>query len=304
MPVHRSGPIASELPHGRINPRTSIPFFAVHLLPLLAVFTGVPWKAWVLLAVTYWGRMFFITAGYHRYFAHRSFRTGRVFQFVLAFGGGMAAQKDALWWAGHHRVHHRYTDTELDPHTPRKGFWWSHVGWILADDYSDRPAGSMADFEKYPEIRFISRHDWIPPWVLAIACTLIAGWPGLLIGFFLSTVLLWHSTFMINSLAHVQGSRRYDTKDTSRNNPLLAVLTMGEGWHNNHHRHGYVCRQGVAWWEIDMTWYVLWALEKLHVIHHVRRRRPDDDAVTDGADDVPVASLDAGVAEVVEPVGV
>lgn len=261
------------LPAGRINPRSSIPFFLVHLVPLLAIFTGVSTTAWVLLAVTFWGRMFFITAGYHRYFAHRTFRTGRVFQFILAVGGNTAVQKGPLWWAGHHRIHHRYTDTEADPHTPRKGFWWSHAGWILSDDTSPVPEGTMKDFEKYPELRFLTRHDWIAPWSLALVCFLIGGWSGLLIGFFLSTVLLWHATFLINSLAHVYGSRRFVTEDTSRNNPLLAVLTMGEGWHNNHHKAPYVARQGLRWWEIDVTWYVLVVLEKLRVVHDVKRPR-------------------------------
>ncbi len=262
-----------RLPHGKINPKTSIPFFLVHLLPLLAIFTGVSRTALVLLFVTYWGRMWFITAGYHRYFAHRSYRTGRAFQFVLAFGGCTAAQKGPLWWAGHHRIHHRYADTIDDPHTPRKGFWWSHVGWILGDDTSDRPANSMKDFEKFPEIRFISKQDWIAPWALGLACFLIGGWSGLLIGFFLSTVLLWHSTFLINSLAHVRGRRRFETRDTSRNNALLALLTLGEGWHNNHHHHAHLARQGLRWWEIDVSWYVLVVLEKLHVIWGVRRPR-------------------------------
>jgi stearoyl-CoA desaturase (Delta-9 desaturase) len=281
----------AELSHGRINMRTSIPFFALHLLPLLAIFTGVPWTAWVLFGVTYWTRMFFITAGYHRYFSHRTFKTGRVFQFVLAFGGASASQKGPLWWAGHHRMHHRYADTELDPHTPRKGFWWSHVGWILSDDTSDRPAGTMKDFEKYPEIRFISRHDWIAPWSLAIVCFLVAGLPGLLIGFFLSTVVLWHSTFLINSLAHVYGSRRFATTDTSRNNLLLALLTMGEGWHNNHHRQASVCRQGLRWWEIDATYYMLCALERLRVVSDLKRPRTTDrdEGSADHADDAPVA---------------
>ena len=159
--------------------RTSVPFFLVHLLPLLAIFTGVTWTAVILFMATYWGRMFFITAGYHRYFAHRAFRTGRAFQFVLAFGGCMSAQKGPLWWAGHHRIHHRYTDTIDDPHTPMKGFWWSHVGWILSDETSTRPEGTMKDFEKFPEIRFISKQDWIAPWTLGIACFLIGGWSGL-----------------------------------------------------------------------------------------------------------------------------
>lgn len=250
-----------------------MPFFLVHLLPLLAVFTGVSRTAVVLLLATFWGRMFFITAGYHRYFAHRAFKTGRLFQFVLAFGGATAAQKGPLWWAGHHRIHHRYTDTAADPHTPLKGFWWSHVGWILSDETKEQPPGTMSDFQRFPEIRWISRHDWIAPWSLGVACFLIGGWSGLVVGFFLSTVLLWHSTFLINSVAHLFGRRRFDTIDTSRNIPWLAVLTLGEGWHNNHHRHPHLARQGLRWWELDVTWYVLVLLEKLRVIWAVKRPR-------------------------------
>ena len=140
---------------------SSIPFFVVHLLPFLAIFTGVTWTAVILCLVTYWTRMFFITAGYHRYFSHRSYRTSRAFQFVLAFGGTTAAQKGPLWWAGHHRIHHRYTDTEMDPHTPRKGFWWSHAGWILARDTKDMPEGTMKDFARFPRdpVRLEARLD-------------------------------------------------------------------------------------------------------------------------------------------------
>ncbi len=278
-----------DLPHGRINPRSSIPFFVVHMLPFLAILTGVPAKVWILFAVTYWGRMFFITGGYHRYFSHRSYKTSRVFQFVLAFGGGTAVQKGPLWWAGHHRLHHRFADTVDDPHTPRKGFWWSHAGWILCDETSAVPDGAMKDFQRYPELVFLTRHDWIAPWTLGVGCFLIAGLPGLLIGFLLSTVALWHSTFLINSLAHVFGSRRFVTEDTSRNNGALAILTMGEGWHNNHHKAAYVCRQGLRWWEIDATWYVLVLLEKLHVIWDVKRPRPVEETPTGPAFEEPVA---------------
>jgi len=266
-------------------------------VPLLAIFTGVSLGVWIMCAVTFWTRMFFITGGYHRYFSHKSYKTSRAFQFVLGFGGCTAAQKGPLWWAGHHRIHHRFADTVDDPHTPRKGFWWSHMGWILSDDTSTAPARSMKDFEQYPELRFISKHDWIAPWSLAVLCFVLGGWSGLFIGFVLSTVLLWHATFLINSLAHVFGSRRYATEDTSRNNFLLAVLTMGEGWHNNHHKSAYVARQGLKWWEIDVTWYVLVVLEKLHIIWGVKRPRPaatidSPDAVLSATDDVVDEALD------------
>ena len=245
-------------PEERVNWKTSFPFFLVHVLALVGTLvTGITMTAFVLFLVMFWGRMFFITAGYHRYFSHRSYKLGRGMQLVMAFGGGMAAQKGALWWASHHRNHHRYSDTELDLHSPQKGFWWSHVGWILCDKNNAWDEDGIRDFAKFPELRFLTKHDWIPPWTAGVAAYLIGGWSGLVFGFLGSTVLLWHSTFFINSLAHVMGRRRYATTDTSRNSALLAVLTMGEGWHNNHHYYQASCRQGFYWWEWDPSYYVL-----------------------------------------------
>jgi len=253
----------------------TIPIWIIHVLPFLAFLTGVPWWNWVLLAGTYWGRMFFITAGYHRYFAHRSFKTSRVMQFILAFGSGTAAQKGPLWWAGNHRLHHRYADTPRDIHTPIKGFWWSHIGWILCSEHDATPTESIEDFASYPELRFLNSHDWIAPWSLAIVCAIVGGWSGLLIGFFLSTVLLWHSTFMVNSVVHVVGTRRYATNDTSRNNAAVAFLTMGEGWHNNHHYYPASARQGFFWWEFDATWWVLRAMAAVHLVTDLKVPSPE-----------------------------
>ena len=175
----------------------------------------------------------------------------------MAFGGTMAAQKGPLWWAAHHRNHHQFADTERDTHSPQRGFWWSHVGWILCDKFGASRHDKIRDFAKYPELRFLDKHDWIGPWTLGVVCYLIGGWSGLLIGFFASTVLLWHATFTVNSLAHVFGRRVYDTPDTSRNTLLVAIATGGEGWHNNHHRYPFSARQGFHWWQIDTTYYVL-----------------------------------------------
>ncbi|NLV55495.1 MAG: acyl-CoA desaturase [Acidimicrobiales bacterium] len=244
--------------------------FLIHGLCLLAVFTGVTWKALALCFVLYFGRMWFITAGYHRYFSHRSYKTSRAFQFVLAFGGGSAAQKGALWWASHHRDHHRFSDTDRDVHSPLKGFWWSHIGWILCDKYKGWDPDSIKDFNKFPELRFITKHDWIPPWTVAIASYLIAGWPGLIVGFFWSTVLLWHGTFTVNSLAHVMGRRRYATTDTSRNSALIALWTGGEGWHNNHHYYQAAARNGFFWWEYDPTYYVLKVLSWFRIVRDLK----------------------------------
>jgi stearoyl-CoA desaturase (delta-9 desaturase) len=254
----------------RVNRLTSIPFIAVHVLPLLAIFTGVTWRSVVLCVVLYYVRMFCITAGYHRYFSHRSYRLRRFPQFLLALGGTSAVQKGPLWWAAHHRHHHRHSDGEADIHSPQGGFWWSHMGWIICDKYSHTDLDAIRDFAKYPELVWINKRDWIAPWTLGIACFVFAGWSGLLIGFVLSTVLLWHSTFTINSLAHVFGRRRYATEDTSRNSALLGLLTMGEGWHNNHHYHQASARQGFYWWEVDMTYYILKALSWVGIVRDIK----------------------------------
>jgi stearoyl-CoA desaturase (delta-9 desaturase) len=244
-------------PSERINRVTSIPFFVMHALPLLAFFSGVSRGAVILCIVSFYARMFFITAGYHRYFAHRSYKMARVPQLLMALGGTTAVQKGPLWWAGHHRDHHKYSDTDQDVHSPQGGFWWSHLGWILCDKYSHTDLDRIKDFSKFPELRWLDRFDWVAPSVLAVLSYLIAGWSGLLIGFFLSTVLLWHATFTVNSLAHLLGRRRYATEDTSRNSALLIPWTMGEGWHNNHHQYQASARQGFFWWEIDPTYYIL-----------------------------------------------
>jgi stearoyl-CoA desaturase (delta-9 desaturase) len=244
-------------PEERVDWKGSAPFVAIQFLPLLAFVTGVSRKALILGVVLYVVRMLAITGGYHRYFAHKTYRLGRVPQAVLAFVGETAAQKGVLWWASQHRNHHKYADTERDPHSPQKGFWWAHIAWILSGRYSTTEYDNIADFAKFPELRWLNEHDWLPPWILGTACWLIAGWSGLVVGFFASTVLLWHNTFMVNSVAHVWGSRRYGTADTARNNPAVAVLTMGEGWHNNHHHYPNCARQGFFWWEVDMTYYVL-----------------------------------------------
>lgn len=289
-PVTRRRHAYQRGPEDKVNKLASIPFALIHVLAIAGLFLfGVTPTALVLLVMLFFGRMFFITGGYHRYFAHRSYRTNRVFQFILAFGGASAAQKGPLWWAGHHRNHHRYSDTELDVHSPLRGFWWSHVGWILCDKYDETPYDRIKDFAKYPEIRFIEKHNWLPPWLLGIASFLIGGLPGLFTGFFLSTVLLWHNTFFINSLAHVFGRRRYATEDTSRNNPVLAFLTMGEGWHNNHHYYQASVRQGFFWWEWDPTFYILKALSFVGVVRDLKA--PSDAVrysnwIKDGAFDI------------------
>jgi len=272
--ARRKGPPTPALTRSsddKVNWVSSIPFLGFHLLPLLAIFTGVTTKALVMAAVLYAVRMFAITGGYHRYFAHRTYKTSRIAQAVLAFLGTTAVQKGPLWWASHHRSHHRYSDTDLDIHSPQKGFWWSHVGWFLCPKYSKTDMAAIPDLAKYPELVWLDRHDALGPWMLGVAAFLVGGWSGLVVGFFGSTVLLWHATFTVNSLNHVWGRRRYATSDTSRNNPVLALLTSGEGWHNNHHHYPGSARQGFFWWEIDPTWYGLRALRALHLVSDLKQ---------------------------------
>jgi stearoyl-CoA desaturase (Delta-9 desaturase) len=280
---------AAPLPDEHTDWVSAIPFFGIHLAPLAAFFVTVTWQDWVLCALLYVTRMFCITAGYHRYFSHRSYRTGRVVQFLLALGGTTAAQKGPLWWAGHHRVHHRFSDLDRDVHSPRDGFWWSHVGWILSTRYKRTDLDAIKDFAAYPELRLLDRYSSVAPWALGLACFLAGGWGALLIGFCLSTVLLWHGTFVVNSLTHLMGRRRFATADTSRNSLIIALITGGEGWHNNHHYLPASTRQGFTWWEIDPTWYTLRALAALHLVHDLRdppARLLEQARVRDGAFDI------------------
>jgi stearoyl-CoA desaturase (delta-9 desaturase) len=249
----------------------SIPFLLMHLLPLGALWTGVSAADVVLCAALYFGRMFFITAGYHRYFSHRSYKLGRGMQFWMAVGGTLAVQKGPLWWAANHRDHHRYSDTVDDVHSPRRGFWWSHVGWFLCRRFDATHLDRVRDLAAYPELRWLDRWHLVPPTLLGVAICLVGGASGLLVGFFLSTVLLYHGTFLVNSLAHVIGKPRYETGDDSKNSWVIALLTMGEGWHNNHHAYPSSTRQGFFWWEFDPTYYALVVLSWLGLARDLRQ---------------------------------
>lgn len=255
----------------KINWLRSIPFIFLHLACLGIIWVGVSWIAVTVCAALFWIRMFAITGFYHRYFSHRSFKTNRFWQFVFAFIGNSSAQRGPLWWAAHHRKHHKHSDQEGDLHSPvRQNFWYSHMGWFISDAAFKTDYSVIKDWANFPELRFLNRYDIFAPAVLAVSTFLLGvllelyvpdigtnGWQMLVWGFFVSTVILFHGTFTINSLAHTWGSRRYSTKDHSRNNPWLAFITLGEGWHNNHHRFAVSARQGFYWWEIDPTYYVL-----------------------------------------------
>jgi stearoyl-CoA desaturase (delta-9 desaturase) len=254
-------PPKAERKHEDIIYPSAIPFVLVHLACFAAIWSGITWQAVAIGVALYWLRIFAIGAGYHRYFSHRAYSTSRAFQFVLAWLAQSSAQKSVLWWACKHRHHHLHSDTELDVHSPRRtGFVYSHLGWIFARRHGATDLVQVADLARYPELMWLHRLELVPAVALGALCYLLAGWPGLVVGFFWSTVFVYHATFCINSLAHVRGSKRYVTGDDSRNNWLLAIFTMGEGWHNNHHACQSSVRQGFRWWEFDPTYYLLKAL--------------------------------------------
>ena len=262
----------------------SSPLVFMHLACIGLFWVGFSWTALAACAATYAIRVFALTAGYHRFFSHNSFKTSRFFQFVLAFLGGTSAQLGALWWAAHHRHHHLHSDTPEDIHSPHvRGLFWSHLGWIMCRKYAKTELDRIPDFARFPELRFLDRFHVIPPLVLGFALYglggLLAaraphlgtsGWQMVMWGFFLSSVLVYHATFCINSLTHMIGTRRFNTNDKSRNSMTLALITFGEGWHNNHHRYPVCTRQGLYWWEVDITYYILKLLALLRIVWDLR----------------------------------
>ena len=255
-----------------------IPYAGMHLMCL-----GVIWVGWSPIAVAvaaglYVFHMFSITAFYHRYFSHRTFKTSRAAQFIFALMGSSCVQRGPIWWAARHRHHHRNSDEEDDVHSPvRHGFIWSHIGWITSKKAYGFDAKAVPDLMKFPELRFLDRFENLVPFVEAVMIFGLGmllearGWNTsgmqmLIWGFFISTMISSHATFTINSLTHMWGTKRYKSKDESRNSLLLALLTFGEGWHNNHHYYPGAVRQGFYWWEIDLTFYALWVMARLGII--------------------------------------
>ena len=259
------------------------PFLALHLFLLSPILVGWSWFAVATAAALYVLRMFAITGFYHRYFSHRTFKTSRFMQFVFAMWGNSAMQRGPLWWAAHHRVHHRNSDQENDVHSPiRFGFLYSHMGWIMSRGNSRTRVDLVPDLAKFPELRFIDRFDTLVP----IAMGTLLYFAGVMLEAFapglgtnggqlfcwgvISTIVLYHGTFTINSLSHIYGTRRFDTEDSSTNNVWLAFVTLGEGWHNNHHHYQHSTRQGFYWWEVDITYYGLKVLSWLRLVRDLK----------------------------------
>ena len=276
-----------------------VPFAAVHVAAVVGVVVlGWSWRGLALAVALYYVRMFFVTAAYHRYFSHRSYRTSRPMQLLLAIGSMTSSQKGVLWWASHHRAHHKYSDQPGDVHSAlREGFFWSHVGWILSRKYEGTDDARIKDLLKYPELVWLDRWWFLPPVAFAVGLFLVGGPFALVWGFFVSTTLLWHGTFTINSLTHMIGSRRYATTDNSRNSAVLAAITMGEGWHNNHHYYQRSTRQGFLWWELDPTYGILRLLAALGLVWDLHDPPPEvvsGERVVPGGSLVPLRPQDAG----------
>ncbi len=262
----------------------SAPLVFMHLGCIGIFFVPLNKISIILFLTMYCLHVFTLTAGFHRYFSHKSFKTSRLFQFILAFFGTIAAQKDPLWWASHHRIHHQHADTEKDPHSARhKGFWYAHIGWVMKSKLDNTRFDKIKEFSQIPELIWLNKHPYIPPMLLVILLIStgmvfevyfprynITALQLITYGFFLSTVCVYHVTFCINSVAHKFGSKRFTNEDDSVNNWILAILAGGEGWHNNHHKYSVCARQGFRWWEIDVTYYLLKILEKVKIIWDVK----------------------------------
>jgi len=261
-----------------------VPLLFLHLMCLGVFWVGWSWTAVWVAVFLYVVRMFAITGFYHRYFSHKAFKTNRFWQFIFGVLGNSAVQRGPLWWAAHHRHHHRFTDQEQDVHSPSlHGFWWSHIGWLTSKANFPTQYKYVTEWAQYPELRWLNRFDTIIPSLLALGLYIFGallerlapglgtnGWQMVIWGFFISSTVLLHATVTINSFDHMVGRRRYNTPDTSRNNVLLALITLGEGWHNNHHHYAVSARQGFFWWEIDITFYVLVLMSRLGIIRDLR----------------------------------
>lgn len=262
----------------------AVPFILINLSCFLVFYVHFSRIAVITAALLYFFRLFTIGAFYHRYFSHKAFKTNRFWQFIFAALAGTSAQRGPLWWASHHRQHHMVSDKPEDAHSPvQHGFWWSHVGWFLTKKHYHYNPERVKDLECYPELVFLERYDVMMPTLLFISL-FIAGWllqtyapqlntgigEMLVWGFSVSLIALFNTTVLINSLCHVYGTTKYDTADHSKNNLLFALLTLGEGWHNNHHHYPISARQGFMWWEIDITYYLIKLMEWVGIVWDVK----------------------------------
>ncbi len=248
---------------------TSIAIISFHILAIWALFT-FSWQNLFAAVLIWWmtGSLG-IGLGYHRLLTHGGFKTPKVVEYFLTICGTLALQSGPLQWVTTHRIHHAFTETENDPHSPRDGTFWAHIGWLMSGTALSHDEATMKryapDLLKDKVHVFISKYFFMTTIIVGIALFFIGGWSMVLWGIFLRQVFGWHMTFLVNSATHLWGTRRFETHDDSRNNGLIAALTWGEGWHNNHHAHPRSARHGLTWREVDINWIQIKLMEKLGI---------------------------------------
>ncbi len=257
----------------KYNWHTILFVLAFHILAVVGLFT-MSWPNAIALFVTWWiAASWGIGIGYHRLFTHRGFVAPKWLQYFMATCGSLALQSGPIAWVTTHRIHHAFTETDKDPHSPRNGTYWAHIGWIFR---GTAQLQSQATKQRYsPDLTqdrylaWLDRFYWVTAVAVAVVLFAIGGWTMVLAGIFLRTVMGWHFTWLVNSATHLWGNRRFETRDDSRNNGLVAAVTFGEGWHNNHHAYPRSAKHGLTWREIDINWYQLQILQKLGIIKNV-----------------------------------
>lgn len=248
----------------------ALPFLLLQTSVLLVFTTYFSWTGVALCVLSYLIRMFAITGFYHRYFSHRTYAMGRPMQFLAALLGATATQKGALWWAAHHRQHHKASDTAADPHNSHEGFWHAHWMWFLYRESAEIEFARIPELARYPELRLLDRLWYVPPILMGLGLFAVGGWHWVVWGYFVATFLLSNGTYTINSLMHYWGRQRFYTGDESRNHWFLALLTLGEGWHNNHHRYQAATRNGFFWYELDPTYYLLKLMSYMGLVRDLK----------------------------------
>ncbi len=266
--------IAPAIRRDGINWRTVIVFGAFHVGAVAALFFFT-WPAFFAALLLYWVTLSFgIGMGYHRLLTHGSYKTSRAVKYFLTVCGTLALEGGPIAWVATHRIHHRFSDRDGDPHTPRDGRLWAHLVWMLVGNVThcdDAAAQRYApDLIHDPFMVWIDRYFWIPLAVSGVVLLAIGGLPFLLWGLFFRVTAGQHATWLVNSATHYWGRRRFETRDDSRNTWWVALVTFGEGWHNNHHAHPTSARHGLAWYELDMTWMLIWIFRAARLVKSVR----------------------------------
>jgi len=266
--------LSKESRYSKLSWLTCIVLAWFHVQAIAALFS-FSWTNLIVAAVLYWVAVGLgISMGYHRLHTHRGFKTSKAFEYFLAICGTLTLEGGPIFWVAIHRRHHQHSDQPLDPHTPRVSGFWSHIGWILFGEALHNDTRLMSryapDLGRDPFYRWLNTYHWVPLTVLGLALLAIGGWPMVLWGIFLRTVVGLHGTWLVNSATHMWGSRRFKTRDDSRNSWWVALLTFGEGWHNNHHAHPVSARHGLVWYEFDISWITLKFFNAIGIVRDLK----------------------------------